>query len=416
MDIIGIKVLQTVAIFCTLLNASLPQCVHHDGVCTGEHGTVGNCCNLDNLYCHKTNPSWKEGRCYYGNGPNDLRCIPHDGVCTGEHGTQGNCCTGQGLYCHKGDPSWPLGRCYFVAPGATLPGAGQGAAGRPPAQAPPAGGRPTVTGQQVAEGVNSSFVPPGSLRCVSHDGVCTGEHGTVGNCCSKDNLYCHKSNPQWSEGRCYYGNGPNELRCIPHDGVCAGEHGTQGNCCTGQGLYCHKGDPSWPLGRCYFVAPGTTLPGFDQVAAGRPPAQAPVAAARPPLTGQEVVEGANSSFIPTGQDDCIPHRGVCTGANDSDGNCCADQGLYCHKEQPHSLTGRCFVRPILDLPEETTQHDLPGQSSDDGATDCVPFDGECTGVDGTRGNCCSGTGLYCNKAHPSFPKGRCFYREGTFWI
>lgn len=38
-------------------------------------------------------------------------CVGHDGVCHGAHGSQGDCCGG--TYCHKNDPSWGEGRCYY---------------------------------------------------------------------------------------------------------------------------------------------------------------------------------------------------------------------------------------------------------------------------------------------------------------
>lgn len=39
------------------------ECVEHDGVCRGNHGSQGQCCG--GTYCHKSNPTWAEGRCYY---------------------------------------------------------------------------------------------------------------------------------------------------------------------------------------------------------------------------------------------------------------------------------------------------------------------------------------------------------------
>lgn len=38
-------------------------CVGHDGTCHGDHGSPGDCCG--GTYCHKNDPSWGEGKCYY---------------------------------------------------------------------------------------------------------------------------------------------------------------------------------------------------------------------------------------------------------------------------------------------------------------------------------------------------------------
>ena len=34
-----------------------------DSPCVGSHGSQGGCCG--GLYCHKNQPTWREGRCYY---------------------------------------------------------------------------------------------------------------------------------------------------------------------------------------------------------------------------------------------------------------------------------------------------------------------------------------------------------------
>lgn len=51
-----------------------------------------------------------------------------------------------------------------------------------------------------------SFRP--SATCVIHDGVCHGQHGETGDCCT--GTYCHKNHPTWAEGRCYFVNSGNE--------------------------------------------------------------------------------------------------------------------------------------------------------------------------------------------------------------
>uniref|UniRef100_A0A914QSM2 Uncharacterized protein n=1 Tax=Panagrolaimus davidi TaxID=227884 RepID=A0A914QSM2_9BILA len=46
--------------------SQIEACVGHDGACTGDNGSQGNCCG--GMLCQKNDPSWREGRCYYRPG------------------------------------------------------------------------------------------------------------------------------------------------------------------------------------------------------------------------------------------------------------------------------------------------------------------------------------------------------------
>ena len=220
-------------------------------------------------------------------------CVSFDGACTGDHGSSGNCCAP--YYCHKNDPTWAQGRCYNPVP---VPGG--------PALLVPASATVAPTSGLVAAvpviGVPSAPVLLKST-CADHDGECSGPHGTQSDCCA--NLYCHKGNPAWAKGRCYFSNPAaaaaaaataappsvpllpdspfiplqvasaaaatssggvpvqNARRqsarltvqgagvagaCVLPDGSCLGDPGAKGDCCDGS--YCHKDDYSWPTGRC----------------------------------------------------------------------------------------------------------------------------------------------------------------------
>ena len=297
-----------------LSNACLHPNSQTDQACVGVHGTQGNCCI--GTYCHKNDPSWAEGRCYFLQGQGTTgasACVPFDGACNGDHGSQGNCCPN--TYCHKNDPSWAQGRCYnriavtggqiatlVPAPasiGSSLLPASAAAAAvlhhqshqhqllQPVIQqhpgapvilgAPPAIVLQAAPGAVVAAGAAAAGLPS-VLRtsCISHDGVCVGQHGSSGDCCA--GLYCHKSDASWRHGRCYFSNAaatsavgvaaagasaaassPTFVQPAPAapvagpapvcvDQECLGDPGTKGDCCDG--TYCHKDDYSWVKGKC----------------------------------------------------------------------------------------------------------------------------------------------------------------------
>ncbi|OQV23299.1 hypothetical protein BV898_02748 [Hypsibius exemplaris] len=52
--------------FTTLLVSPAAACHDFDEPCTGKSGTQGSCC--EGFKCHKNNPTWREGRCYYIEG------------------------------------------------------------------------------------------------------------------------------------------------------------------------------------------------------------------------------------------------------------------------------------------------------------------------------------------------------------
>lgn len=173
------------------------SCVDHDEGCLGIHGTQGNCCS--NLYCHRSNPAWLHGRCYFtpvANGVNPAlaakTCVDHDEGCLGLHGTQGDCCPG--LYCHKSNPVWLHGRCYFN------PLAGQSihTPSSSSAAVQPSVGVPVSVGPSVSQ--SAPVVAPAPTTCKPQDDVCIGDPGTRGDCC--DAFYCHKDDASWIVGRC----------------------------------------------------------------------------------------------------------------------------------------------------------------------------------------------------------------------
>ena len=50
----------------TVISANASKCRGFDKPCEGKHGFPGNCCK--GLYCHKTDPTWAQGRCYHKSG------------------------------------------------------------------------------------------------------------------------------------------------------------------------------------------------------------------------------------------------------------------------------------------------------------------------------------------------------------
>lgn len=58
----------SVSFCCLRVDPLLKPNASPDDVCEGEHGTLGTCCQGANLYCHKSVPSWAQGRCYYSQG------------------------------------------------------------------------------------------------------------------------------------------------------------------------------------------------------------------------------------------------------------------------------------------------------------------------------------------------------------